>query len=77
MKLWIHFIADDTSGHNNFVGHMSGGCPKFIYQDYRCTFDELSSPILTYSLITSVALKQALLTEDGLQIYAKKYFPRF
>ena len=23
VKLWIHFIAGDTSGHNNLVGHMN------------------------------------------------------
>ncbi len=32
VKLWIHFIAGDTSRHNNLVGHMNGGWPKFIYQ---------------------------------------------
>jgi hypothetical protein len=37
----------------------------------------LMSSLVPYLLITSVALKQALLTEDGLQICAKKYFPRF
>ncbi len=31
VKLWIDFIAGDTSGHNNLVGHMNGGQPKFIY----------------------------------------------
>ncbi len=31
VKLWIHFIAGDTSGHNNLVGHMSGRWPKLIY----------------------------------------------
>jgi hypothetical protein len=30
VKLWIHLIAGDTSGHNNIVGHMNGGCPKYI-----------------------------------------------
>jgi hypothetical protein len=24
VKLWIHFIAGDTSGHNSLVGHMNG-----------------------------------------------------
>jgi hypothetical protein len=43
VKLLIHFISNDTSGHNNLVGHMSGGQPKFIYQDCRCLFDDLSS----------------------------------
>jgi hypothetical protein len=57
VKLWIHFIAGDTSRHNNLVGHMNGGRPKFNYQDCKCLFDELSSPIPTYSLITSEELK--------------------
>ncbi len=30
VKTWIHFIAGDTSGHNNLVGHKNGGWPKFI-----------------------------------------------
>ncbi len=66
VKLWIHFIAGDTSGHNNLVGNMNGGWHKFIYQDCRCLFDDLSSPIPMCSLITSEELKQACLTEDGL-----------
>jgi hypothetical protein len=33
VKLWIHFIVGNTSGHSNLVGHMNGGQPKFIYQD--------------------------------------------
>ncbi len=56
VKLWIHFIAGDTSGHNNLVGHMNGGWPKFIYQDCRCLFNDLSSPIPMCSLITSEEL---------------------
>ncbi len=72
VKIWIHFIASDTSRHNNFVGHMNGGRPKFIYQDCKCLFDELSSLIPTCSLITSEELKQALLTEDGLTNLCQK-----
>ncbi len=53
VKLWIHFIAGDTSGHNNLVGHMNGGQPEFIYQDCRCLFDDLSNPIPMCYLITS------------------------
>ncbi len=53
VKLWIHFIAGDTSGHNNLVEHMNGGQPKFIYQDCRCLYGYLSSPIPMCSLITS------------------------
>ncbi len=28
VKLWIHFIAGDTSGHNNLVGYMNRGRPN-------------------------------------------------
>jgi hypothetical protein len=74
VKIWIHFIAGDTSGHKNLVGHMNGGQHKFIYWDYKCQVDELSSPIPTCSLITSEELKQARLTEDGLTNLWKKTF---
>ena len=77
VKLWIHLIAGDTSGHNNLVGHMDGGWPKFIYQDYKCLFDDLSSPIPMYPLITSEELKQAFLTEDGLVNLCKKHLQCF
>ncbi len=59
-------------GHNNLVGHMNGGWPKFIYQDCRCLCDDLSSPIPMHSLITSEKLKQAHLTEDDLTNLCKK-----
>ena len=29
VKVWIHFITGDTSGHNNLVGHMNGSNMKF------------------------------------------------
>jgi hypothetical protein len=47
---------------------MNGGWPKFVYQDCRCLFDDLSSPIPVCSLITSDKLKQARLTEDGVTL---------
>jgi hypothetical protein len=72
VKLWTHFIAGDMSGHNNHLGHMNGGWPKFIYQDCRCLFDDLFSPIPMCSFITSEEVKQAHLTEDGLTNICKK-----
>ncbi len=72
VKLWIHVIAGDTSGHNNLVGHMNGRQPKFIYWDCRCLLDDLSSPIPMCSLITSEELKQSRLTVDGLTNLCKK-----
>jgi hypothetical protein len=53
VKLWIHLIAGDTSGHNYIVGHMNGGCPKYINCDRICLFEDLSSPIPNCHLITS------------------------
>jgi hypothetical protein len=75
VKIWIQFIAGDTSGHNNLVGHMSGGRPKFIHRDCTFLLDEISSPIPTCSLITSEVFKQAHLTKDGLKSCAKATFP--
>jgi hypothetical protein len=75
VKLWIHFIAGDTSGDNNLVGHMNGGWAKFIYQDCRFLFDDLFSPIPMCSLITSEEVKQACLTEDGLTNICKIKIP--
>ncbi len=53
VKLWIHLIAGDTSGHNSIVGHMNGGRPTYIYRDCKCLFEDLSSPIPNGRLITS------------------------
>jgi hypothetical protein len=44
VKIWIHFIAGDTSGHNNLVGHMNEERPRFIYQDCKCVYLK-SSPV--------------------------------
>jgi len=72
VKLWIHLIAGDTSGHNNIVGHMNGGHPKYIYRDCKCLFEDLSSPIANCHLITSEEIKQARLTDNGLANLCKK-----
>jgi hypothetical protein len=78
VKLWIHFIAGGTSGHNNLVRHMNGGQPKFIYQDCRCLFGDLSCPIPMCSLNTSEELKQVRLTVDDLtNLCKKKHFQCF
>ncbi len=53
VKLWIHLIAGDTSRHNNIVGHMNGGSPKYIYRDCKCLFEDSSSLIPNCHLITS------------------------
>jgi hypothetical protein len=72
VKVWIHLIAGDTLGYNTLVGHFNGGPQKFIYPDCKCLFEELSSPIPLYSLITLAELQQAHLTEDGLTNLCKK-----
>ncbi len=53
VKLWIQLIAGSTSEHNNIVGHMNGGHPKYIYCDCKCLFEDLFSPIPNCYLITS------------------------
>jgi hypothetical protein len=72
VKLWIHLIACDTSGHNNIVLHMNGGWPKYIYPDCKCLFENLFSPIANCHLITSEEIKQACLTNNGLTNLCKK-----
>ncbi len=72
MKLWIHLIAGDTSGHNNIVGNMNGGWPKYIYCDCKFLFEDLSRPTANCHLITSEEIKQARLTNDGLTNLCKK-----
>ncbi len=72
VKLWIHLITGDASEHNNIVGHMNGGHPKYIYRDCKCHFEDLSSPIANCHLITSEEIKQARLTDDGLKNLCKK-----
>jgi len=44
VKVWIHFITGDTSGHNNLVGHMNASNMKFPYRDCKCQL--LNFPIL-------------------------------
>jgi hypothetical protein len=72
VKLWIHLIPGDTSGHNNIVGHMNGVWPKYIYCDCKCLFEDLSRPIANCHLITSEEIKQAHLTNNGLTNLCKK-----
>ena len=72
VKVWIHFIAGDTSGHNNLVGHMNGGTPKFIYRDCRCLFNELANPNPQCQLITLKDQEEARQSFDGLKSICKK-----
>ena len=63
--VWIHFIAGDTSGHNDLVGHMNGGKLKYIYQNCYCAFNHLSRPLSNCRLITLADIEQARQSEDG------------
>jgi hypothetical protein len=51
VKIWMHFIGGDTSGHNNHVGHMNGGRLKFIYRDCKYLFEEFSSPVIGHGIM--------------------------
>ncbi len=61
VKVWIHFIAGDNAGHNNLVGHMNGGKPKYIFQDCMCLNHEMSSPVSQCCLITLANIQAAKL----------------
>ena len=52
VKPWIHFIAGDTSGHNNIVGQYNSSSATFPYRDCKCTCDQLSDIIPDCSLLT-------------------------
>ncbi len=70
--VWIHFIAGDTSGHNNLVGHMNGGRPQYIYRDCYCSHEQMSCPRSQCRLITLADIEQARQTENGLTLISKK-----
>ncbi len=72
VKVWIHFIAGDNAGHNNLVGHMNGGKPKYIFQDCMFLNHEMSSPVSQCCLITLADIQAVKLQDDGLTDLCKK-----
>ncbi len=52
VKKWIHFIAGDTSGHNNLVGKYSFSNALQPYHDCHCLLEELSNLSPKCALIT-------------------------
>jgi hypothetical protein len=52
VKQWIHFIAGDTSGHNNIIGQCNSSNAKYPYRDCKCSLDQLSNPRPQCQLIT-------------------------
>jgi hypothetical protein len=52
VKPWIHFIACDTSGHNNIIGQYNSSNAKYPYRDCKCSLDKLSNPHPQCQLIT-------------------------
>ena len=70
--VWIHFIAGDTSGHNNLVGQMNGGKPQYIYRDCYCEHDQMSHCRPTCNLVTLADIKEARKSEDGMARISKK-----
>ena len=52
IKPWIHFIAGDTSGHNNIVGQYNSSSASFPYRDCMCTKSQLCDSVPQCKLIT-------------------------
>lgn len=52
IKPWIHFIAGDTSGHNNLTGQYNSSQSTYPYRDCSCLLAQMSDPIATCKLIT-------------------------
>lgn len=70
IKPWIHFIAGDTSGHNNLVGQFNSSNATIPYRDCCCMLSQMSDPIPQCHLITvneyNVAKKNGDLAGLGL-----------
>jgi len=49
---WIHFIAGDTSGHNNLIGQYNSSNALHPYCNCHCLLEELSNPSPKCALIT-------------------------
>ncbi len=69
IKPWIHFIAGDTSGHNNLVGQYNSSSAMFPYRDCTCVLSQLSDPIAQCKLIT-VADYTAAKTQEELHNFS-------
>ncbi len=52
VKTWIHFIAGDTSGHNNLIGQYNSSNALQPYRDCHCLLEELSNLSPKCELIT-------------------------
>ena len=59
IKPWIHFIAGDTSGHNNLVGQYNSSSATHPYRDCSCLLAQLSDPIAPCKLITLSEFNEA------------------
>jgi len=72
VKVWIHFIFGDTSGHNDLVGHMNGSNMKYPYHDCKYELHELSDSRPQCKLVTLDEMKGASKTPKGLASLSKK-----
>lgn len=70
--MWIHFIAGDTSGHNNLIGHMNASNTMYPYHDCKCGQEDLSNPIPNCTLVTLDEMKIVPRIPGGLQALSKK-----
>ena len=57
VKLWIHIVAGDTSGHNNICGHFNASNSAHPYRDCPCGLHDLSNAIPECMLFTIEDLK--------------------
>jgi hypothetical protein len=77
VKVWIHAITGDTSGHNNLVGHMNGSNMKYPYRDCKCELHELSKSRPKCKLVTLDEIRDAKKTPNGLASLSKKALSLF
>jgi hypothetical protein len=72
VKVWIHFITGDTSGHNNLVGHMNGSNMKYPYRDCKWELHALSKSRPKCKLVILDDIRDARKTPNGLASLSKK-----
>ena len=73
LKVWLHIITGDNSGHNDLVGHFNGsGKTNHPYRDCTCRFEDLDDPDPMCVLVTPNYIEEARAVPGGLQSISKK-----
>ena len=72
LKIWIHLITGDTSGHNDLCGHVNSGSSNIPIRNCGCTWDDLDEPDPDCQFTTLQALEDAEGDKKQLSLLGKK-----